>query len=41
MKIYGLIRDCGDGSGCIDFYKSIDTVHYLMEEDPETYYPNE
>ena len=41
MKIYGLIRDCGDGSSCIDFYRNINTVNKLLEEDSEEYYPNE
>ena len=41
IKVYGLIRDCGDGSGCIDWFSSIDTVNKVMENDPESYYANE
>lgn len=41
MKIYGLIGDCGDGSGCLQWFKSKELVDAVLEEDPEYWGLNE
>lgn len=41
MKIYGIIRDCGDGSSCVDFVTNWPLAEKVMEKDPESYYSNE
>jgi len=40
MKVYGLIKDAGDGSSYLRWYTNLDTVHELLE-DNEDYYANE
>jgi hypothetical protein len=41
MKVYGVISDSGDGSGCLLFFKDLVLLKKIMEEDPETFYANE
>jgi hypothetical protein len=41
MKVYGLIRDCGDGSSCIDWFSDRDKMITAMDEDEEAYWGNE
>lgn len=38
--IYILIRDCGDGSSCIDWFDDKELVDKVLEED-ESYFGNE
>jgi hypothetical protein len=40
QKLYGLIRDCGDGSSCMDWFIDKELVDELLEDD-ESYYANE
>lgn len=41
MKIYGIISDSGDGSSCLLFFKDLELLEKVMEEDPERFYANE
>jgi hypothetical protein len=41
ITVYGLIRDCGDGSSCLDWFKDVDLMERVMEDDPEAFYGNE
>jgi len=40
MKLYALIKDCGDSSNCLEWYTDKDLVNYLLGED-DYYYSNE
>lgn len=33
QKIYGLIADCGDGSAVMCWFRELDDVNYLLDED--------
>lgn len=39
MRVYGLIRDCGDGSSSISWFLDDEIVEVLLED--EEYYMNE
>ena len=39
--ICSIIRDLGDGSSCIDWYRNIERAEQLIEDDPESYCANE
>ena len=43
QKIYGLIADCGDGSSVMCWFRELDDVNYLLDEDNghEQFWPNE
>lgn len=39
--ICSIIRDLGDGSSSIDWYRNAELAEQLIEEDPDTYWPND
>jgi hypothetical protein len=42
MKIYGLISDSGDGSSCIQWFRTKEKVDEILNDDSlEQYYANE
>lgn len=42
QTVYGLLRDCGDGSSVINWYRDASEVRRLLDNDDENaYYANE